>query len=240
MEDNRRASILDSGDNSPRKCSVMRRLLTFLAGPCLLAAVLNAQTLSEDQDYTYTIPTAQPWTDTGLDLQTGDSLQITTGPSVPDRHSVSGATSCDPKGVSGDTAQSAELPLSLAPTGALIARLHAQGAAPMLVGAGSDLQIQEPSHLFLGVNAQGTAPCQGIFAVRVHRTRAGTSATVPPSSTTSTPQAQTLATTSTTLSSTVFRHSVCACAGPHAFKRFARRTTAQKHRQPSAPDQRSV
>lgn len=184
----------------PRKCSMMRHSLILLAAPCLLATVLTAQSPAEGQDYTYTISTTQPWTDTGLDLQTGDSLQITTSPSVPDRHAVSGATACDPKGASGDTTQSTELPLPSAPTGALIARLHAQGAAPMLIGVSSELQIQEPSHLFLGVNAAGTAPCQGTFAVRVHRTQAGTPATVLPS-TTSTPQAQTLATTSTTPSS---------------------------------------
>jgi hypothetical protein len=125
------------------------------------------------QDFTYTITTSQVWTDTGLDLQTGDWLQITASgaaSSVPDRHGASAV--CDPQGVSGGTPV-AGLPLASAPAGALIARLHLQGAAPILIGSSSELHIEEPSHLFLGVNSAGTPPCQGNFLVRVHRAVAG-------------------------------------------------------------------
>ena len=110
--------------------------------------------------------------DTGLDLQVGDLVQISAAASS-DQHAAAGAVNCDPRGVS-STGPTTELPLPSAPPGALIVRLHAQGAAPLLVGASSELRIEEASHLFLGVNASGAPPCQGSFAVKVHRTRGGT------------------------------------------------------------------
>ena len=99
------------------------------------------------RDYSFTVSTAQPWTDTGVDLQAGDILQI---------HSSSGEN-CDPAGVSG--ASSAGVPVVSAPAGALIARLQSQGL-PVLVGSGKELKAEEPGHLFLGVNIVGYAALQ--------------------------------------------------------------------------------
>ena len=118
------------------------------------------------QDTTYTVPTSQSWVDTGLDLQSGDSVQITAN---------GGPGGCDPNGVS-DAAASASLPLPTAAVGALIARLHA-GGTPQLVGASHDLPITETSRLFLGVNLSGDSPCQGKFAVKVHRVTGAAAAT---------------------------------------------------------------
>jgi len=129
----------------------------------LLAARVWPQTSAEGEDLTYTISTSQPWTDTGLDLQSGDSLHISAS-----RAETSG---CDPQGVSG--AAQGNLPLPSAPAGALIAQLHAHGASPFLVADGTELHIVEPSHLFLGVNASGRPPCTGAFLVAVHRVAAG-------------------------------------------------------------------
>ncbi|MGA7908983.1 MAG: LssY C-terminal domain-containing protein [Candidatus Sulfotelmatobacter sp.] len=126
------------------------------------------------RDFSYIISTTQAWTDTGLDLQTGDVLQIFASgaaSSAPDRHAVSGM-GCDPQGEPAGSPSSG-LPLPSAPAGALIVRLHAQGAAPLLVGSGSELRIEEPSHLYLGVNAAAVPPCQGSFLVKVHRASAG-------------------------------------------------------------------
>jgi hypothetical protein len=173
--------------------------LSLLAGRvALLAGVFAVSPVSAQfqiappgKDYAFTISTAQPWTDTGVDLQTGDVLQI---------HATS-AESCDPAGVSG--AASTGLPVVSAPAGALIARLQAQGV-PVLVGSGQQLTAEEPGHLFLGVNASGAPPCSGSFAVKVHiaapatptahvagnsLTAASPSATSQPTSTTSQPAA---------------------------------------------------
>jgi len=118
------------------------------------------------QDSSYVVSTTQAWIDTGLDLQSGDSVQIS---------ATGSAGGCDPNGLSGGAAN-ANLPLSSAPAGALIARLHDPGATPLLVGSSHDLNITETSHLFLAVNVAGDPPCQGRFAVKVHRVANGATA----------------------------------------------------------------
>jgi hypothetical protein len=139
----------------------MKCLNLMAGGFVVLAAVSNLpasaqfQIATAGRDYSFTISTAQPWTDTGVDLQTGDVLQI---------HSSPGET-CDPAGVSGGP--STGLPVVSAPAGALIARLQPQGV-PVLVGSGKQLKVEEPGHLFLGVNTAGAPPCSGNFAVKIH------------------------------------------------------------------------
>jgi hypothetical protein len=147
----------------------------------LLLAPVHAQTASDTQDFTYTISAAQTWTDTSLDLQAGDLLQISasaTASAVPDRHAVAGTGNCDPNGAQGTAQPQAQLPLPSAPVGALIARLHAQGAAPILIGAQNELHIEEASHLFLGANSGGAPACEGSFVVKVHRTQGASASTV--------------------------------------------------------------
>jgi LssY C-terminus len=140
----------------------MKSLSLMAGGFVLLAAAFTLpsawaqfQIATAGRDYSFTISTAQPWTDTGVDLQTGDVLQI---------HSSPGET-CDPAGVSGGPGTG--LPVVSAPAGALIARLQSQGM-PVLVGSGKQLKADEPGHLFLGVNTAGTPPCSGSFAVKIH------------------------------------------------------------------------
>ena len=114
-----------------------------------------AQTASTAaNDYSFNISTTQAWTDTGVDLQTGDVLNI----------SASGK--CDPQGVSGASAQG--LPLADALPGALIAKLQAQGV-PVLIGSSKEVTVDAAGHLFLGANAADRPPCKGSFEVKVHR-----------------------------------------------------------------------
>jgi hypothetical protein len=121
----------------------------------LPAASAQFQIATAGRDYSFTISTAQPWTDTGVDLQKGDILQF---------HATS-SESCDPAGVSG--AAGTGLPVVSAPAGALIVRLQAQGG-PILIGSGKQVKAEESGHLFLGVNASGAPPCSGSFAVKIH------------------------------------------------------------------------
>jgi hypothetical protein len=123
-----------------------------------------SQASSGSKDFSYTIATSQAWTDTGLDLLAGDLLRISA--------SSASSSGCDPRGASGAT-EASGLPLASAPAGALIARLHAHGASPLLVAGGTELHIEEPSHLFLGVNSVGQPPCAGAFSVTVHTVAAG-------------------------------------------------------------------
>lgn len=123
------------------------------------------------------VSTAQLWTDTGLDVVAGDVVQITATPASAG--SASNATAdtstCDPQGVSG-AVSGGNLPLSLAPAGALIAKLHPQGGLPLLVGLQKEIKIAEQGHLFLGVNNGSQPVCQGSFVVRLQVTNAAISA----------------------------------------------------------------
>ncbi|MGC1453371.1 MAG: LssY C-terminal domain-containing protein, partial [Candidatus Sulfotelmatobacter sp.] len=149
------------------------RLLVALL---LCASAIGAQVTTTAKEVTVQVSTAQPWTDGGLDLQSGDVAEISAaGPSG--KQAVAGVPACDPKGVTGTTAQTADLPLPSAPAGALIARLHAQGAVPLLVEASSQLHIEEASHLWLGMNISGTPLCHGELVVKVHVIPAGSRAT---------------------------------------------------------------
>jgi hypothetical protein len=135
----------------------------------LCTGSLAAQVTTSAKSITVKVTTTQPWADSGLDLQPGDLVEISaTG-------SASGMPACDPKGLAGTSTDTAALPLSAAAPGALLARLHAQGAAPVLVGASTELHIEEASHLFLGMNFSGTAPCQGELAATIHITPASDS-----------------------------------------------------------------
>lgn len=137
------------------------RTITIIAITSLAVCQGVAQTTSSaapaaGNDYSLNVSTSQPWTDTGVDLQTGDVLDIT----------ASGTQSCGPLGVSGASTQG--LTVADALPGALIAKLQAQGT-PTLVGTSKQVTVDAPGHLYLGINAAGTPPCKGSFAVKVHR-----------------------------------------------------------------------
>ncbi|MGA8488965.1 MAG: LssY C-terminal domain-containing protein [Terriglobales bacterium] len=131
------------------------RALNVVAIACLGVCQGLAQTTSTTaNDYSFNVSTTQPWTDTGVDLQTGDVLNIT----------ASGK--CDPQGVSGASTQG--LPIADVLPGALIAKLQAQGT-PVLIGSGKEVTVDAAGHLFLGANASAKPPCKGSFEVKVHR-----------------------------------------------------------------------
>jgi hypothetical protein len=111
---------------------------------------------SAANDYSFNISTTQPWTDTSVDLQAGDVLTIT----------ASEKQNCDPLGVSGASAQS--LPVAGALPGALIAKLETQGT-PVVIGSSKEIKVDAAGHLFLGINSGDKPPCNGSFAVKVHR-----------------------------------------------------------------------
>ena len=135
------------------------------------ASSLTAQS-TQTAPLEYQITPTQAWTDTGLDLQSGDVVEISATSSISaEKHTASNTPVCDPAGLSG-ASSSGSLPLPSAAPGALIARLK-QGAAPVLVGANNEVHINEPSHLFLGMNISGAPPCQGGFTVKVQKNAAG-------------------------------------------------------------------
>jgi hypothetical protein len=135
-----------------QKYTMPLALLLALSSP----AAMCQTTPSPATDFHFTVTTRSDWTDTGLDLVVGEVIQISAGES-----------NCS-------TPATTPLPLPSAAPGALLAKLQAQGD-PRTVGPSKEIKIEEPGHLFLGVN--GTA-CAVSFAVDVHVTAppAGTTA----------------------------------------------------------------
>lgn len=147
---------------------MFRLWIACLASLILSVSPLAAQS-SSSSPLEFHVSAAAGWTDTGLDLQAGDVVKISAESSISsEKHADSGAPVCSPAGLSNAAAQSG-LPLLSAPPGALIARLHAQGTTPVLVGSSRDLHIEEASHLLLGMNTSAAPSCQGGFTVKVQR-----------------------------------------------------------------------
>jgi len=129
-----------------------------------VAVPVNAQSGSNSRDLTFQISSSPVWTDTGLNLQPGDTLTIAVVPATSTPSD--GAKRCDPVGLSTSSSNVAGLPIPEAGPGALIAKLQAD-ASPILVGTRRELRIDKTSHLFLGMNLSGTPPCQGGYEVKV-------------------------------------------------------------------------
>ena len=162
-------------------CDMTRPFTLLLLAVPFYVPQIAAQATIGAQTVSIRVSASTSWTDSGLDLRTGDTVEISAAAASDQQ--AAGSPACDPKGLSGTTAQTAALPLPTAAPGALIARLHAQGAAPVLVGAGTELHIEEASHLFLGLNFSGVAVCRGTLAAKVHITPADSStADAPPAS----------------------------------------------------------
>ena len=81
--------------------------LLLLGTLLLCASQPGAQVTTTAQDTTVQVSTAQPWTDSGLDLQSGDVVEISAGTF---ERKASGVPACDPKGVTGGIS-TADLPL---------------------------------------------------------------------------------------------------------------------------------
>jgi hypothetical protein len=141
----------------------MSRQYLLLTSVLFLSGSIIAQSAQTSSESTFQVSSTPPWTDTALDLQPGQKVTISVLQGAP----AAQGTACDPTGVSGASANTANLPVPSANPGALIAKLHAHGAAPVLVGGHTELNIDAASHLFLGMNVSGTAPCEGAFKVIV-------------------------------------------------------------------------
>lgn len=120
----------------------------------------DAANATAPRDYSFMISATQPWTDTGVDLESGTLLDITA--------TARSTNGCDPSGASTSAEGTTTRPIPAAPAGALIAKLQEQGEA-VLVGSSYQLKVNQSGHLFLGSNGAASA-CNGAFAVKVHLT----------------------------------------------------------------------
>ena len=141
----------------------------ILASCAISTAQISSATPAAGQaashDYDLTVPASQAWTDTNLELHAGDLLQFSAASPSDSNQS---AAVCDPRGASIDSSQTTNLPVPSAASGALIGKLHAEGAEAFLVGQKKEMKIEEAGHLYLGANADGKPGCAGSFAVKVH------------------------------------------------------------------------
>ena len=121
--------------------------------PVLAQSPANPSTPTSSQ-YNLTVPSAPPWTDSNIELQPGDDLQIT-------GESASGG--CHADGIK--KAGSATPIVAAAPWGALIGRI---GSGPaFLVGSKYESKASQQGSLYLGFNSDSTAPCSGNVAVKI-------------------------------------------------------------------------
>lgn len=101
------------------------------------------------------------WTDTGIDLQVGDVLRITSTGSIH----LSG-NSNDSSGAGGANRRADNAPLPNHPAGALIARVS--NGAPFFIGDGTNIQtVTAAGRLYLGVNDDHLPDNSGMFRVTV-------------------------------------------------------------------------
>ena len=131
--------------------SVSLSVAIFLSLTSTLSAIAQSEAGAAARDYSFTISATQPWTDTGVDLQAGDNLDISAKARAGD--------SCDPEGTKAATPAAGATPsllVATAPAGALIAKLQEQGQA-VLVGSSRQLKADQPGHLFFGTNGGRTA-----------------------------------------------------------------------------------
>jgi len=112
----------------------------LLSLSAVFSSAQNLQTpqpTSAAKDYSFTVPGNQPWTDTALDLQPGETVTVS---------AVTGGCKETAKSDTGS------LPVPSASAGSLIAKLNAENSNPVPAPAGTQLEIHEASHLYLGPN----------------------------------------------------------------------------------------
>jgi hypothetical protein len=130
----------------------LKPLRTSFAALFLFVTILFAQQPPTDQpkDYSFTVPAAKPWTDTGLDLARGQIV-----------HVYGSVVSCGAV----TPVEKHSLPLPSAPAGVLLAKVHLD-APPVNATPDAELPIIDPSHLYLGVNGSNCAG--GTIPAKVH------------------------------------------------------------------------
>lgn len=147
----------------------MRRSFLALAALLVTAIAAGAQTqptstapgISRELD----INGSQIWTDTGVDVAPGQTLNVTATGSLQ----FTDGNSAGPQGASrGWKDLLRSMPVNSAGRGGLIGRIGSDDAAqPFLVGAQFNLKIRVPGRLFLGYNGTSSDTAQGSFHVTI-------------------------------------------------------------------------
>jgi hypothetical protein len=141
--------------------------------PLLCALVLTASAAAQtpapapvpQKIHELDVPGNQPWTDTGVDLQAGQTATIT----ATGKLQYMDKNSPGPQGAARswrDLVRS--MPVNSAGRGALIGRWGSDEAAqPFLVGASLQLPVRVAGRLFLGINGPSGDTANGSFHVKI-------------------------------------------------------------------------
>ena len=116
--------------------------------------------------YEFTVPGDSVWTDTALDLHTGDSVHLSATGTLqfPFGQEV-GPRGTDTFGVGG---QDSALPVRDAAHGAFIVRIgEADTGLTFLAGAEKQIDVRSPGRLYLGIDEYKPGETYGSFKVRV-------------------------------------------------------------------------
>lgn len=148
----------------------MSRVSILLLALLTITGDVHAQASSPAKQITIKLSAAHAWVDAGLDLHNGDVVKISA------TQGSSNASACNPDGLTGAPPNQGTLPLPAAAPGSLIARLHGETSAPVLVGATRELKIEDAPHLLLGMNFSGKPTCDGEIVVKIERTSAESAA----------------------------------------------------------------
>ena len=114
----------------------------------------NAPASSPAKEYSFTISASGSWIDTAIDLQNGETVEIS--PATAGCATQAGQSSAEQT-----------LPLSSAPAGSLLAKLE-KDATPIVVPSNGRIQISQAGHLYLGLN--GKCPAKAEVNVQVSQT----------------------------------------------------------------------
>ena len=110
------------------------------------------------------VPGNQAWTDTGLDVRSGDRIRFVATGQI--RLSANRTHISGPGGAG--AIRSPNYPVSAAPAGALIARVGE--GAPFLIGLGrTPIAMAGTGRLYLGINDDDTRDNSGSFEIRIQR-----------------------------------------------------------------------
>jgi len=112
-----------------------------------LGGVAQNDTSAAGKDYSFTVPATPSWTDTGIDLASGDLAQVS-----------GGTVACE------GNSDKSKLPMPSAPLGSLLAKVHTD-AAPVLATPNAEISASDSSHLYLGINGLS---CNGSVEAKVH------------------------------------------------------------------------
>jgi LssY C-terminus len=147
---------------------MMRGILPFLFALAVTmpaAAQTQAPAQAAQTSKELDLPGNQPWTDTGVDLQPGQTVTIT----ATGKLQYMDGSSPGPQG----TARSwkdlvRSMSLNSAGRGALIGRWGSdETAQPFLIGASTQLPVRAAGRLFLGINGPTGDSAKGSFHVRI-------------------------------------------------------------------------